>query len=253
LSVGQDPFTPENLDLEEVDSTDRPYAALLYLTYAKFSNDFFKGWQINSNFYIGISGEYAFGETAQNGIHEMIDNKPALGWSNQIGTSLMLDYDVKYKQLLPFNTSIFESNFFGKAHLGTVYNYLEAGFDFKVGHYGDSYLNDRGIYRKRNSIQLREEDFQKLSKAKLQMIPKKIRKRTIQEQIDYLNERLNRNFQFYFHFGTQISYNFYDGSSQGSLISFSKNVYELKGKDLNSMLYQGYYGFSLQYNSFVMS
>jgi|GEM_PF-2987100 len=253
LCIGQDLFTPEDIDLEEVDSTDRPYAALLYLTYAKFSNDFFKGRQLNSNFYIGISGEYAFGEDAQNGIHEIIDNKPALGWGNQIGSSLMLDYDLRYKQLLPLNTSVFESNFFTKAHVGTIYNYFELGFDFKIGHYTDSYLNDRGVGSTKNKIQLRESDFKKLSRAKLQMIPNRIRKKGIQEQLDYLNDRLNRNFQFYFQFGGLVSYNLYDGTSEGSLISFSKNVYELEGEDLNSFLYQGYYGFSMQYNRVVLS
>ena len=33
LSIGQDLYTPEDIKTDEVDSTDRPYAALLYFTY----------------------------------------------------------------------------------------------------------------------------------------------------------------------------------------------------------------------------
>lgn len=253
LSIGQDLFTPEVVNLVEVDSTDRPYAALLYLTYSKFSNNFFKGRKLNSNFYLGITGEYAFGEDVQNGIHDVIDNKPVLGWGNQLGTGLMLDYDLKYEQLLPLNSSVLESSFFGKVHLGTIYNYFELGVEFKIGYYGDSYLNDGGIRSTRNKIKLKNTDFAKLSSAKRQLIPKRLRNKDIQEQISYLNDRLNRRFQYYFHFGTQLSYNIYDGSSEGSLVSFSKNVYELDGENLNSFLYQGYYGLVIQYDRFLMS
>ncbi len=252
LSIGQDIFTPENIKLEMVDSSDRPYSALLYFTYSKYSNNFFKGKQINSNFYLGLSGKNAFGEEVQNGVHEILDNQPAEGWNNQLSSGLMLDYDFRYKQLLPFNTSFFETNYFGKVHLGTIYNYIETGFEFKIGHYGDSYLNETGIYRKKNTIKLREADFANLSKAKRQLIPKRLRSKSVQEQIAYLNDRLNRKLQFYFHFGAQISYMFYDGSSEGSLIQFSANTYQLESEGVNSTLVQGYYGFTFQYSGFLL-
>lgn len=253
LSIGQDLFTPENIEIVEVDSTDRPYAALLYITYARFSNNFFKGRKLNANLYLGIGGEYAFGEDIQNGIHDVLENKPALGWGNQIGTSLMLDYDLKYQQMLPFTSPIFESSFFSKAHLGTIYNYFELGLDFKIGHYSDSYINDKGVWSSKNAIKLNEEDYHSLSRSKRQMIPKRIREKSIEEQLNYLNERLNRSTQFYFQFGGLVSYNLYDGSSQGSLVSFSKNVYELEGEEINTMLFQAYYGFSLQYRRVLVS
>lgn len=252
LSIGQDIFTPENIEAEEVDTTDRPYSALLYLTYSKYSNDFFRGRMINSNFYLGLSGKQAYGEQVQNGVHEILDNQPANGWDYQMETGLMLDYDITYKQLLPLNTPFFETNYFGKAHIGTIYNYLEIGLDFKIGHYGDSYLNDNGIYNRKNEIVVDEDDIEKLSKSKLQMIPKKIRQKSKSEQVAYLNRRLNRKLQYYFHFGSQLSYNFYDGTSEGSLIQFSNSVHKLENEDLNSLLIQGYYGITFQYSSFLM-
>jgi len=253
LSIGQDIFTPEDISLEGIDSTDRPYSALLYLTYSKYSNNYFKGRQLSSNFYLGLSGKYAFGDEVQNGVHSILGNQPANGWDNQLSTGLMLDYDVLYRQLIPLNTSIFETNVFGKAHVGTIYNYLEVGCDFKIGFYGDSYLNDNGEYNKGNSVKVDEENFDKLSKSKLQMIPKKIRKLDKSAQIAYLNKRLNRKLQYYLHFGTQLSYNFHDGSSEGSYIQFAANAYELENEDLNLVLLQGFYGITFQYSSFIMS
>ena len=80
LSIGQDLYTPENIELEEVDSTYRPYAGLLYLTYSRYSNDFYRGRQIQTNFYFGLIGKYAFGKEVQNGIHNITNNKKVEGW-----------------------------------------------------------------------------------------------------------------------------------------------------------------------------
>ena len=96
LSITQDIFTPANIDSVEVDTTDRPYTALLYFTYRKYSNRFLKGRKLLANFYLGIQGVYAMGEEMQNEVHGVLGNARANGWDNQLSSGLMLDYSITF-------------------------------------------------------------------------------------------------------------------------------------------------------------
>lgn len=252
LSVGQDIFTPENIATSLLDTNDRPYSALLYFNYSKYSNQFFKGKKISSKLMFGLSGRKALGNEIQNGVHKKLGNQSANGWAHQLGTGLMLDYNFKYEQLLPFSSSFFETSFYGKAHLGTIYNYGALGIEFKIGHYSDSYLNNYGIANHRNKNLINRANFEKLTSTKLKLIPKNIRKKDISTQVDYLKNRLNRKFQFYIIIDFQYAYQLYDGTAQGSLIQFENSEYTLDKPGNENSIVKGHYGINIQYSRFQL-
>lgn len=247
LSIGQDLFTPAETQDSAVEVNDRPYSALLYLTYSKVSNSVFKGRKVLSNFYLGVQGPGAKGEEVQNGVHEGIGNPTAKGWSNQLGNGLMLDYDVTYMQLLPIGNKFFESNVYGKGHIGTIYDYASAGINFRIGHYGDSYMNLEGVFNGRNKASFSEGNIESLSRAKRKLIPKHIRKQPLEAQKTYLNNRVNRDFQIYLNLDFHATYMFYDGTVEGSLISFQDHVYTQKTNEEDQLTLQGEYGINVQY------
>jgi len=252
LSINQDMFTPKNTKIAELDTTDRPYTALLYFIYAKYSNDFWKGRKLVSRAFIGVQGPTAYGEEAQNTVHKLIDNPTVNGWDNQLNNGLMLDYEVQYLHQLPLTSHLTELHAFAELHLGTIYNYTELGFRFKFGRYTDSYMNFYGIANSKNKYNFTVSDLDKMSTSRRKIIPKRIRQKSAQEQIDYVNNKLNRKFQFYFFTEGMINYMIYDGTVQGSLITFGENGYKFYYDDYEHVNLIARYGFVFQYSHFYM-
>lgn len=253
LSLNQDIYTPENKFNTEVDSTNRPYTAQLYLTYTKVSNDFWKARKLSSSFFLGIQGPSALGEEMQNGVHRLINNHELLGWDNQMSDGLLLDYKIRLSQMLPISTSFGEVNAFGSVRAGTVYNAGEIGLHLKIGRYTDSYMNVSGIYNPKNTHKFTEEELFKMGKFRKRIIPNKIRKLNTEKQVDYLNKRMNRKLQAYFFTEFSTTYFLRDGSLEGSLIQFKPNVYNYRPTDYEHLVLNGKYGFVFQYDHFYFS
>ena len=252
LSFNQDMYTPENTALTTVDSTDRPYAGQLFVVYNKYSNQFWKGRKLTSKLYFGFQGPMALAGKSQNFVHKAIDNGEVMGWDNQLSNGLILDYEVQYMQLIPLSSPITELHYFGNLHLGTLNNYTELGFRFKIGRYTDSYMNFYGIANKRNHHKFTADDIAHMSTNRRKAIPKSIRAKSLEEQAQYFSDKLNRKFQFYFFTEGIASYILRDGSVEGSLIQFSPNMYEYNYCDYNHFEWGGRYGFVLQYSGFYM-
>ncbi len=252
LSFNQDMYTPENTQATEVDSTDRPYAGQLYATYAKYTNQFFKGRKITSRLFFGIQGPWALGKQAQNGVHSAINNEPVKGWDNQLSNGLIFDYELNYMQLIPVSSPITELHYFGIAHIGTLNNFIEAGIRFKIGRFTDSYMNFYGIANPRMNYNFKADDIAKMSPSRRKTIPKRIRALSLEDQAKYINKKLNRKFQLYFFTEATASYFIYDGSVQGSLIQFSPNTYELSYSDYEHSEILGRYGVVIQYSHFYL-
>ena len=90
ISLGQNIFTPEDTDTEELIEDQRPYAGHLYLAFGFHSK---KGnrkdtWEIG----LGVVGPPSLAEETQNGIHELFGNERAKGWDNQIKTEPTLEF-----------------------------------------------------------------------------------------------------------------------------------------------------------------
>jgi hypothetical protein len=252
LSFNQDMYTPENTQITTVDSSDRPYAGQMYLTYSKYSNQFIKGRKITTSLYLGVQGPAAMAGKSQNWVHHIIDNDSVLGWDNQLSNGLIIDYIVQYMALIPISTSITELHYFGNIHLGTLNSSTQAGIRFKIGHYTDSYMNFYGISNLLNDYHFTASDIAKMTQNRRKLIPKRIRQKSLKEQAKYLNEKLNRKFQFYFFSEATVNYILRDGSVEGSLIQFQDNIYEFNYDDYKHTKLLGRYGLVLQYKHFYM-
>jgi len=252
LAISQDIFTPKNTTTTELDTTDRPYSAQLYLTYAKYSNNFWKGYKLVSRIFLGVQGPIAFGKEAQNTVHKMINNPTANGWDHQLRNGLVIDYETQFLKEIPVTSHLTEFHLFTTGHIGTIYNYAEIGFRFKFGHYTDTYMNFYGIANPRYKHKLTIKDLAKFSKTRKQIIPKRIRKKSAQEQINYLNNKLNRKLQIYFFTEGMATYMLYDGTVEGSIITFEENEYEYSYDDYDHLNLTARYGFVFQYSHFYL-
>ncbi|WP_281612519.1 lipid A deacylase LpxR family protein [Flammeovirga sp. SubArs3] len=236
LTVGQDMHTPENAELSEVDSTDRPYAGLLYATYKKVTSDYWRTLRIETNLYFGIQGPAAFAGQTQNFMHSLfLENKDFNGWDNQIGNGLVLDMDITVHKMLPFVGKLYETNVFGKAHIGTIYNYVLSGLQFKIGKYNDTYYSKYGVRQKRPPV---INNSKNRSKARILMNEK----RSIGDTFSDMLYSLNQVKQIYFFTEFQVGALFYDGTAQGSLIQFEPSPYVLKADQIDPLILNWVYG-----------
>jgi hypothetical protein len=87
-------FTPENLSSPAIDSSDRPFAAVLsgkYTALFRMSGSLF----VEESLEFGLIGPAAGGEAIQSGIHSWNENSTEpLGWENQIANSPVINYSL---------------------------------------------------------------------------------------------------------------------------------------------------------------
>ncbi|AZQ61500.1 lipid A deacylase LpxR family protein [Flammeovirga pectinis] len=245
LTIGQDMHTPQNAELYEVDSTDRPYAGLLYATYKKVTSNYWNTLRIESNLYLGVQGPAAGGGPTQNFMHSLfLENKDFNGWDNQIGNGLVLDMDVTVHKMLPLVGKLYETNVFAKAHIGTIYNYALTGIQFKFGKYNDTYYSKSGVKQKRPP-KLSEQS--RMSKARRRINEK----RNLGNSFSDLLYSLNQVKQIYFFTEFQIGGLLYDGTAQGSLIQFQKSPYVLTSDQVDPLILNWVYGLNFNLNRWM--
>jgi hypothetical protein len=90
FSIGQNMYTPEDIETTELVVNDRPYAAWLYLSagfHAK--ND---RMQDTLEIQLGMVGPAALGKEIQDIVHDFRGIPKANGWENQIGNELGFNF-----------------------------------------------------------------------------------------------------------------------------------------------------------------
>ena len=136
FSIGQNMYTPEDIQATELIETDRPYAAWLYLG-AGFHA---KNDRVQDTFEIqlGMVGPAALGKEIQDIVHDFRGIPKAQGWHNQIrnepGLNLVGERRVR---LEADNTGTgWESDAIasGGFVLGNVHSYLNLGIEGRVGY-----------------------------------------------------------------------------------------------------------------------
>ena len=240
LDIGQDIFTPANLDLAEVDSTDRPYCGLLYATYTRHSNSVRSARKAVSRLFLGVQGPISGGESLQNWIHEQTDSEHPQGWSNQIANGLMIDYEIKQQRMLPIKARHWEVNMNAVAHVGTIYNFAQMGLTTKFGWFNNSYYQFDGLYSRRSKKGTYTMDDMRWRKKKKTAHPEKAKRRTTY---------INRDFEVYVFADLNIGYMFYDGTKSGSLIPFEPSPYTLINNELDKDYSNLTQGITLSYRS----
>ena len=221
FAIGQQMYTPEDLEAVDPVTGDRPYAGWLYAQAALHQSS--EHHLDTLSLKAGMIGQHAYMEQVQKFIHWIIGSPEPKGWGNQIGSRLgvQLDYEHKWRyvpddlwgiesDLLPFVSGEF-GNVAIKGTVGTLWR-----VGYNIPHdFGSSPMDEYGS----NGI---------ATTASLQ-------------------HRHKSKWHFYFNFGVGGSVVLYDVFLDDKL---------LEGEELVSKYYVkafGSYGATLDYGAFELT
>lgn len=142
--LGQNLYTPQDIERKNPDPADRPYGAWLYGAVGVLADT---GKSVTSlQLSLGVVGPAAMGEPVQSFVHSLIDTREPRGWDSQLKNepALLLTAEHKWAERLlgaPYGYQIDASPYIGGA-LGNVFTHANAGMmvrfgkDLPVGDYG---------------------------------------------------------------------------------------------------------------------
>jgi hypothetical protein len=152
--IGQNLYTPQNLNVSTQISKDRPYGAWLYTGVSLLQEHAHETHDTLDNFELqgGVVGPLALGAEAQNGFHQLIGDSLSNGWNNQIHTEpgFVLVDERKWRFEGPM-TDYFSVDAIPEigATVGNVFDYGEVGGLVRFGH---NLRSDYGQNRIRPSL-----------------------------------------------------------------------------------------------------
>lgn len=134
-SIGQNLYTPDDIESRVQNPQDRPWAAFLYgsIGMSTLTDNHIDDLEAT----LGIVGPWALGEQVQKAVHKHITDSPTpKGWNNQLENEpgLILSWQRRWPETLRFETAgltLTAAPYFG-ASLGNVYTYGDAGFSFRL-------------------------------------------------------------------------------------------------------------------------
>ncbi|MEO9902896.1 lipid A deacylase LpxR family protein [Nisaea sp.] len=133
--LGQNLYTPQDIERKTPDPADRPYGAWLYGAVGVLADtgDSVTSLQLS----LGVVGPAALGEPVQSFVHSLIDTREPRGWDSQLKNepALLLTAEHKWaNQLLeaPEGFQIDASPYIGGA-LGNVFTHANAGMMVRFG------------------------------------------------------------------------------------------------------------------------
>ncbi|WP_051285386.1 lipid A deacylase LpxR family protein [Nisaea denitrificans] len=142
--LGQNLYTPQDIERKSPDPADRPYGAWLYGAVGVLADT---GKSVTSlQLSLGVVGPAALGEPVQSFVHSLIDTREPRGWDSQLKNepALLLTAEHKWADRLlgaPYGYQIDASPYIGGA-LGNVFTHVNAGMmvrfgkDLPTGDYG---------------------------------------------------------------------------------------------------------------------
>ena len=205
LGIRQNGFTPENLTIAKVDSSDRPYAGTLTLSYLQTSEITRLHLKYLTALRLGVAGPLARIENVQTTIHTMTGSKTPQGWNNQIGNALIIQYAGMVQKDFLHQQKHLRLGIGGYGEFGSFFNYMIAFVNLKAGWFHQDYMNfDKVQYR--------------------------------------ANANMSK-WQLYLNLYATESYVFYDGSLQGGLLPFKDSPYTMTWNDYEHNIPQ--LGFSI--------
>jgi hypothetical protein len=135
FSIGQNIYTPEDTDTEELVDDDRPYAAWLYGALALHAKT--RRVLDTIELSLGVIGPIAQGENSQNNVHDFINEDRANGWDNQLEDEpgIMLTW-LRTTRLRPDPPKGFGWDLMYRygATLGNVMTFANAGGEARLGY-----------------------------------------------------------------------------------------------------------------------
>lgn len=211
LGLRQDGFTPEDLTLAEVDSSDIPYAGTLMLNYKQSCALPQRNWIYQTSIRLGVSGPMSLVEKMQKGIHKATGSTPPQGWENQISNSLILQYGILAEKQFLTHKKYLRLGVGGHAEVGSFYNYITGFAHLKVGWFHQEYMTLNRVQYKKNS---------NMSK-----------------------------WQAYFNLYLSNRFVLYNGTLQGGLIPFSESPYTVAWDEYEHSTTQTVYAIAVSYKN----
>ncbi len=134
-ALGQDIFTPNNLNAINPPLSQRPYAGFLYgsIGVAADSGVHLDQLQVT----VGVVGPASLAQDSQNFVHDIIKDRDALGWHYQLRdeVGVIINYERAFKLIQP--QSVLGGTFDIEPHygfaVGNVYDYANAGAMARFG------------------------------------------------------------------------------------------------------------------------
>ncbi|MCG9792132.1 lipid A deacylase LpxR family protein [Flavobacterium algicola] len=186
FKLGQYIYTPSLMTYEESETMERPYASYLFGEVGR--SFFYKNESVlKANLRLGYLGPNAFGREVQNNFHDLVGYPKFKEWDYQIQNALAIQTHFLFsKRVFQKNDSEFvDFHFRSKANLGTIFTGVSTGL---------------------------------LSRMSLKKLAP-VYNSTLYDGAVGSNES-----EFYFFIATNINYQLYDATIQGSLFSNNSPV-----------------------------
>ncbi len=133
-SIGQNMFTPKDVESRVQDPNDRPWAAFLYGSMGMITLK--EGYVDQVELTLGVVGPLALGEQAQKTIHSLIDSTNPKGWDNQLKNEpgVMVSWERRWPE--QFKVDVGDLSLTATPHagvtLGNIYTYGNVGGMLKL-------------------------------------------------------------------------------------------------------------------------
>lgn len=135
FAAGQNLQTPDDLTATELIADDVPYAAALgfELGWSAFNDATFRGYSVVA----GFIGPMAGGRQVQDFVHRFGHSDKALGWDNQLGNELVVNFNGMFKKKLGRigNTPRWSADLAVDADfgIGTALTFAETALELRAG------------------------------------------------------------------------------------------------------------------------
>ncbi len=135
VTFGQQIYTPEDLTEKDLIEDDRPYAAWLFLGlgYQTRAEDQLDTIEVQ----LGVVGPAAYGQAAQDFIHDLRGFEKFAGWDNQLrnepGFVATWEHKQKWQRSNPETRFGYDAITHTGLSLGNVHTHLNAGAEVRIG------------------------------------------------------------------------------------------------------------------------
>ncbi|MGY3090689.1 lipid A 3-O-deacylase [Hymenobacter sp. UYAg731] len=149
LTLRYDGFTPLRIQDPFIRVGDRPYAAYLYGSFFRVSNQPTRHQRLTTALELGFIGPAAGGKELQTAIHRVTGNAAPRGWDYQIRNAPIIGYRVAFERQLLATGRHAELLGSAEASLGTLYTYAGTGLRLRAGKFSPYFANPGTTYSER--------------------------------------------------------------------------------------------------------
>lgn len=138
FSIGQNMYTPAEIEAETPDPTDRPYAGWLYVSVGAVAEDAERNLLHNVALDLGVVGPWSLADQTQTWWHDLIDTRTPRGWDHQLRNEpgIVLTYEARLRESIATTAFGLEIDATPKAGvaLGNVFTHAALGAALRIGH-----------------------------------------------------------------------------------------------------------------------